>query len=78
MINLTLDRIFLGSHYTIGRLDLDGKPFCDTLEDITRDLNMDGDLDDPGEEKIFGKHQYHTGVTGLRLLTAQNLKDCCR
>lgn len=55
MINLNLDRIFLGSHYTIGRLYVDGILFSDTLEDVSRDLNHDGDLDDPGEEKIWGE-----------------------
>lgn len=55
MINMNLDRIFLGAHYTIGRLYVDGVLFCDTLEDVTRDLNHDGDLDDPGEEKVWGE-----------------------
>jgi len=68
LINITLDRFYCGSSYTIGRLYLDGKYFCDTLEDITRDLNQDGDLDDPGEEKIYGETsipygRYHVEVT---------------
>lgn len=29
--------------------------FCATLEDVCRDLNRDGDLDDPGERKIHGQ-----------------------
>lgn len=29
--------------------------FCHTLEDTVRDINKDGDLDDEGEGKIYGK-----------------------
>jgi len=65
---MMLERRWLLSRYTIGRLSVDGKYFCDTLEDTTRDLNMDGDLDDPGEEKIYGETsipfgRYHVEVT---------------
>jgi len=44
--------------YTIGKLYIDKFPFCDTLEDTVRDLkdlNNDGDFDDPGEGKIYGE-----------------------
>ena len=55
MINLLLDRFYIGPKYTVGRLAVDGMYLCDTLEDVVRDLNMDGDLDDSGEEKIYGE-----------------------
>lgn len=35
---LQLKRIFKGATYTIGRLYIDGKYFCDTLEDKVREL----------------------------------------
>lgn len=35
-MNITVKRIFKGPEYTIGRLSLDGKYFCDTLEDRVR------------------------------------------
>lgn len=41
--------------YTVGRLYFDGIYFCDTLEDIVRDLDHDGDMDGEGEEKIPGE-----------------------
>lgn len=68
VLNLKLDRIYCGSHYTIGRLYVDDKYFCDTLEDVVRDLNHDGDLDDPGEQKVYGETaipygRYHIEVT---------------
>lgn len=37
-MNLTLNRIFKGSDYTIGKLYIDGHYFCDTLEDPIRTL----------------------------------------
>jgi hypothetical protein len=54
MVNLLLERFYIGPKYTVGRLAVDGMYFCDTLEDVVRDLNQDGDLDDPGEGKIPG------------------------
>lgn len=38
-MNLELKRIFKGENYTIGRLFIDGKYFCDTLEDPVRQLD---------------------------------------
>ena len=53
-MKLTLKRIALRSTYTIGRLYVDGKYFCDTLEDTVRDLNKNGKFDN-GEKKVYGK-----------------------
>lgn len=54
-MKLTLKRIALRDTYTIGRLYLNGTYFCDTLEDKVRDINKDGDLNDVGEGKAYGK-----------------------
>ena len=37
-MKLTLNRIFKGTTYTIGKLYIDGEYFCDTIEDTVRDL----------------------------------------
>jgi hypothetical protein len=34
-----------GPDYTIGKLSIDGVSFCDTLEDVNRDINKDGQFD---------------------------------
>ena len=47
-MNLELKRIFKGKDYTIGRLFIDGKYFCDTLEDPVRQL-------DSTDDKIYSK-----------------------
>lgn len=38
-MRLTLERLYPRPDYTIGRLLVDGKYFCDTLEDTVRDLS---------------------------------------
>ena len=57
-MKLQVKRIFLGKEYTIGKLSYyDGSRwiyFCDTMEDMVRDLNKDGKFDN-GEVKIYGK-----------------------
>lgn len=52
-MKLTLQRRHFADTYTIGTLSIDGVRFCDTLEDKNRDLNRDGDLNDPGEAKVM-------------------------
>ena len=53
-MKLTLNRIALRKTYTIGKLYIDGKYFCDTLEDTVRDTNKSGKFDN-GEKKVKGK-----------------------
>ena len=40
---------------TLGEMLIDGVHFCYTVEDKVRDYNNDGDLDDKGEEKVYGE-----------------------
>jgi hypothetical protein len=54
-MELKLKRTALRETYTIGKLYVDGAYLCDTLEDKVRDLNKDGDLNDIGEGKVYGK-----------------------
>lgn len=44
-MKLTVNRFFKGKEYTIGKLYIDGKYFCDTLEDVVR----------PAGQKVYGK-----------------------
>lgn len=54
-MEIVLKRLYKKDDYTIGKLYLNGEYFCDTLEDKVRDLNRDGDLNDDGEGKVYGK-----------------------
>jgi len=55
VLELLLNRIYYAPTYTIGKFYIDGVYFCDTIEDVNRDLNKDGDLTDLGESKIQDK-----------------------
>ncbi|MBO5720927.1 MAG: hypothetical protein IKU59_06245 [Bacteroidales bacterium] len=53
-MKLLVKRKFLGNHYTIGALYIDGKYFCDTLEDRVVDVDKSGKFE--GDEiKVAGK-----------------------
>jgi hypothetical protein len=57
-MELILIRKHFTEKYTIGKLFSEQKYICDTFEDVVRDLNdinHDGDFDDEGEGKIYGK-----------------------
>ncbi|MBR2502095.1 MAG: hypothetical protein IKB68_06445 [Rikenellaceae bacterium] len=61
-MKLTLFRKYKKERYTIGNLYVDGRYFCDTLEDVVRDRNDDGDLNDVGEAKVYGETAIPRGV----------------
>ena len=52
-MNITLKRVAMNQEYTVGNLFVDGKYFCDTLEDPVRDINKNG-VFDGAERKIYG------------------------
>lgn len=60
--NLKLLRDTYTSKTTIGKLYLNDTFICDTLEDVCRDLNKDGDLDDKGETKVYGETAIPSGT----------------
>ena len=59
---LTLKRDTYTNKTTIGKLYLNDVFICDTLEDVCRDLNKDGDLNDLGESKIYGETARPSGI----------------
>lgn len=66
-MKLKLERLYLKSTYTIGKLYIDDKYFCDTIEDKVRDLNKDGDLNDLGETKVYGETAIPYGIYEITL-----------
>lgn len=54
-MKIQVKRVALKDTYTIGKMSINGVYECDTLEDVVRDLNKDGDLDDAGETKVYGE-----------------------
>lgn len=57
-----LHRIAYKDNYTIGRLYVDGKYVCDTLEDPDRDLTQDDPLEEIKAVKVKGKTAIPTGT----------------
>lgn len=66
MIKLRLERFFFGDKYTVGRLYIDGKYFCDTLEDRVRDLDT--------EEKVYGETAIPAGTYEVRVTWSPKFK----
>jgi hypothetical protein len=60
-MEITVKRSLYTEKSTIGNMLINGKQFCYTLEDTCRDANRDGDLDDEGETKVFGKTAIPSG-----------------
>lgn len=58
-MNLSLKRIALRDTYTIGRLSIDGKYFCDTCEDRVRDLTK--------EKKVYAETAIPAGTYDITL-----------
>ena len=61
-MKLLLRRIAKRDTYTIGRLYIDGKYFCDTLEDTDRNLTSEMDEYYIKEQKVYGKTAIPSGV----------------
>ena len=73
-VELTVKRLIFEDKYTEGWLAIDGVIFCDTLEDKARDFNKDGDLNDPGEEKVYGETAIPFGRYRVKLSMSNKFK----
>ena len=61
-LKLVLKRFSSKPDYTIGRLFVNGKRFCDTLENTDRGLDQDMPLDELIKRKVPGKTAIPTGT----------------
>lgn len=62
MIKLSLKRQYKGVSYTIGKLYLNGKYFCDTLEDPDRGLTSKMSKAEVAKLKVYGDTAIPTGT----------------
>lgn len=60
-MKLHLHRIYKGVDYTIGKLYVDGKFFCNTLEDTDRGLTKDMSIEEIKKIKVYGRTAIPTG-----------------
>ena len=65
-MNLELERIARKETYTVGRLRVDGRYLCDTLEDRDRDDNRNGRFD-AGETKVYARTAIPNGTYAVTL-----------
>lgn len=73
-MNILLKRRYLDSQYTIGSLFINGEYLCDTIEDVVRDLNRDGDLEDQDEDKVYGETAIPYGTYQVVLTMSPKFK----
>lgn len=69
-MEILLKRIARRPTYTIGRLYIDGRYFCDTVEDTDRDLNRNGRFDN-GEAKVYAQ----TAIPNGRYRVTMNVRS---
>ena len=69
-MEILLRRIARRPTYTIGRLYIDGRYFCDTVEDTDRDLNRNGRFDN-GEAKVYAQ----TAIPNGRYRVTMNVRS---
>ena len=73
-MELKLKRIAPKKEYTIGRLYIDGKYFCDTLEDVDRGLDQKMPLEQIKKIKVMHQTAIPTGVYKVRLSMSPRFK----
>lgn len=73
-MKLKLERRFFFDTATIGRLFADGIFICYIVEDVVRDKNKDGDLQDEGEAKVMHKTAIPYGTYEIAVTMSQRFK----
>lgn len=66
-MKLKLERRYKGNGYTIGHLSIDGKYFCDTLEDADRGLSQNLPLSENQRLKLKSVTAIPTGIYHVTL-----------
>ena len=66
-MKLELKRVAKKPKYTIGKLYIDGKYLCNTIEDTDRGLNQNMTLDEIKKKKVYGKTAIPTGTYEVTL-----------
>lgn len=66
-MKILLDRFFKGPKYTVGHLYIDGKYFCDTIEDVDRGLLNSMPLSEIKAKKIPSKTAIPRGTYKITL-----------
>ena len=73
-MNIQVIRETFTSKSTIGKMYIGGRFFCYTLEDVDRDKNKDGDLNDIGENKVYGETSIPYGTYEIEVRYSPKFK----
>lgn len=60
-------RVAKREKYTIGHLTVDGRKFCDILEDTDRGLRQDMPINEINKRKVYGETAIPTGLYRIRM-----------
>lgn len=75
-MDVTVKRLYFCEDYTIGKLLVDDKYFCDTIEDKDRGLKQSMSTAEIKEKKVYGKTAIPTGKYILRMdIVSEKYKD---
>lgn len=74
MIKLRIKRIAKQPTYTIGKLYIDDKYYCDTLEDTDRNLKQTDTLEQIKTKKVYGQTAIPTGEYYVNLTYSPKFK----
>lgn len=66
-MNIEVVRLYKKDTYTIGKMYVDGKYFCDTLEDKDRGLEQDMPLSKLKKMKVYGKTAIPYGTYDVKV-----------
>lgn len=61
-MKIVIDRFYKGPKYTVGRLYIDGKYTCDTMEDKDRGFTQHTSLEEINNKKVYGQTAIPTGT----------------
>ena len=75
MIKLRIKRIAKQPTYTIGKLYIDDKYYCDTLEDTDRGLKQSDSLEQIKAKKVYGQTAIPTGEYYVNLTYSPKFKS---
>ena len=73
-MEILVRRIAKRPTYTIGRMYIDGKYVCDTLEDTDRGLKQSMSLEEIKKKKIYGKTAIPTGTYKVEITYSPRFK----
>lgn len=66
---IEVKRTFKGPKYTIGHMYIDGKYFCDTMEDVDRGLDDLMSLEEIKSKKVYGETAIPQGIYTISMNT---------